>query len=378
MSLQTTPSMTERGARPAIDRSGNERSETSPGTPLRRYLALLCAGLGLPIIAFVGYVLWQFSLVEQARLEREALDTARMAAASLDRDLAELGAELRALTTASSISQDDLEEFHRRSTRLSDQEGFHVVLRTPEGQHLVNTRRPFGEPLPNYPLADFDAEILASRDAVVSNVFPGRVANDDLFAVETVVRRDGEPRYLLGLSLDTDRVHRALLGCRAPGELDPLRGGSRRHDRRPKHPDTTSSREGPPRTISSSTPAGARASGTAHDHRRPGRGRRLRAVRDLGLAGGRGRAARGADRPPQEVPCSPSVPWARESPYFRPFWPITSGAASPGPCACWASPRTRWAAARPFRAPRRGCARPTWSGASSPMPRRPCASARRS
>jgi hypothetical protein len=54
---------------------------SATGTPRRLsipvHLALLCASLALPILAFLGLILWQFAGAERARLEHEALDMAQ-------------------------------------------------------------------------------------------------------------------------------------------------------------------------------------------------------------------------------------------------------------------------------------------------------------
>jgi hypothetical protein len=71
--MQTIPPSPQTDLAPsAPDRTGFRGVRLS----LRSQLALLCAGLVLPILVFVGFILWQFAAAERARLEGDALDTA--------------------------------------------------------------------------------------------------------------------------------------------------------------------------------------------------------------------------------------------------------------------------------------------------------------
>jgi signal transduction histidine kinase len=177
----------------------------SPGRSVRWHLVVFAAALALPILAFIGFLLWQYATSERDRLEREASSLARAVATAIDRELAGLSATLDVLSLSPYLKSGDLRAFYDQAKQVEDRQGVISVLRDLSGQQLVNTRRAFGTPLPvvNLPI---DKEVLASRRLEVSGLFTGAVANQPLFAIVIPVLRDGEPIDLLSLSLDVARL----------------------------------------------------------------------------------------------------------------------------------------------------------------------------
>jgi PAS domain S-box-containing protein len=192
-----------------------------PGRPrdrsVRHHLAVFALALALPVTLFAGVLLWRFADTERARLEGQALAVARAGAVAVDRELAGLISKVEVVSLFSSLRAGDLQAFHAQARAVQERTGIDVVLRDPSGQHLVNTRRPWGEPLPSLPLPELDAEVLRTKRPVVSGLFRGAVARAPLFAVEAPVLRGGEGAergevsHLLGLSMPVERVRQALM-----------------------------------------------------------------------------------------------------------------------------------------------------------------------
>ncbi|WP_445503138.1 hypothetical protein [Microvirga sp. G4-2] len=107
---------------------------------LRSHLALMCVGLALPILVFVGYILWQFASAERVRLEEYALDMAHVIAANADRELTSLHSALSVLVNSQFLQNGDVDNFNHQVTRANLSNGVNIVLRAPDGQQLVNTR----------------------------------------------------------------------------------------------------------------------------------------------------------------------------------------------------------------------------------------------
>ncbi len=184
---------------------------------VRHHLAVFALALALPATLFVGVLLWRFADAERARLEGQAFAVARAAALAVDRELAGLVSTVEVVSLFPSLQAGDLQTFHARATAVRERTGINVVLRDLSGQQLVNTRRPWGEPLPKIPLLDADAEALRTGRPAVSGLFTGAVAREPLFVVGVPVPRDagsaaasGEAAYILNLSLPAERMRRAL------------------------------------------------------------------------------------------------------------------------------------------------------------------------
>jgi signal transduction histidine kinase/ActR/RegA family two-component response regulator len=178
-------------------------------------MVLLCLGISLPILLFVGTVVWQFASSEQARLRDETLDAARSIALSVDRELAGLRSASNVLSLSAYLRADDFASFHRQVSELLEIEGITSVLRAPDGQQLVNPHTPYGEPLPVNNLS-VDQQVLATKQPGVSDLFWGAVTRKTFFSIVTPILRDGEVRYLLSMSLPTERVREVIAEQRAP------------------------------------------------------------------------------------------------------------------------------------------------------------------
>ena len=175
------------------------------GLSTRTHLVLLVIALLVPVVAFTGVLAHRYTAAERARFEQEAVETARHIAALIDRDLAGLRTALLTLSTSARLRGGDYQGFYHQAEEVRGFVGEHVVLRDLSGQQLVNTRVPWGSPLPRAVLEP-DAEVIRTRQPVVSNVYTGAVAGTPLFAVMVPVQKGGEITHLLSLSISTDRL----------------------------------------------------------------------------------------------------------------------------------------------------------------------------
>jgi signal transduction histidine kinase len=175
------------------------------GISARTLILALVAVIIVPGILFTSLILYRYWESERSRYALEALTVARSAANAIDRDLNGLTTTLQTLSTSAYLADDDLPNFYRQAASVKDFIGINVLLRAPDGQQLVNTRGPFGTPLPKTLLpGEGDAVVL--RKPTVTNVFVGAVAKRPLFAIVLPVFQEGSLKYLLSLSAETDRV----------------------------------------------------------------------------------------------------------------------------------------------------------------------------
>lgn len=182
---------------------------SAPGRTVVWHLSMFAVALALPILAFVGFLLLQYATVEQDRLKRESAAVSRSIAQSIDRELNGLIGALDVLATSRNLQTGDMADFYEQAKSFQQRQGSNVVLRDLAGQTLVNTRVPYGAPLPVRTMP-IDAVALDSGKTQVSGVFFGAVAKQPLFTVLVPVSVDGKVAYLLNLALETERLNKII------------------------------------------------------------------------------------------------------------------------------------------------------------------------
>lgn len=156
----------------------------------------------LPIIALVAWIVSQFADSERVRLENGASRTAHEIAATIDREHAATLALLQTLARNRYLLDGDFANFYNIIAVVTN---LNVVLRDTSGQQLVNTRLPWGTPLPraNH---DLDSAVIATKKPAFSGVFIGAVTKRPLTLVLVPVVINGEARYLLSASIEPQHI----------------------------------------------------------------------------------------------------------------------------------------------------------------------------
>jgi signal transduction histidine kinase/ActR/RegA family two-component response regulator len=202
--------------RASVDAPSNSRDGSAQNNARLKYsfptqliILALVAVLIIPGIAFAGLLLARYAHSERARYELEGVAVARASASVLDRHLNGLQTTLQTLSTSAFLAAGDLEGFYRQAARVKTFIGADIGLRRPDGQQIVNTRVPWGGALPPTPLT-IDAQVIATGAPVISDVFTGAIANRPLVAIILPVLAADEIKYLLHISVETDRFHDVL------------------------------------------------------------------------------------------------------------------------------------------------------------------------
>lgn len=172
---------------------------------LRWYLVLLVAGTLLPVVLFAVAMVYRLSIQEQAASERRILLAARNLASMVERELSSTTRILQALASAEQLSQDNLEAFQGEATRVAQTQSswLTVILLSPEGQQIVNTRQPWGRPLPRAREPESLQRAVETQQPTVGNLSASRLSPDVLgFPVRVPVVRNGNLRYILTAVID--------------------------------------------------------------------------------------------------------------------------------------------------------------------------------
>lgn len=170
-------------------------------------LTLLVLSILLPLLAFSAVVLWRVTEVEQSRAEQEAGIAANTLSQDIERDLRGITATLSGLSTSPALQTRDYKTFYAQADEVARMLGLPILVRDLRtGQQIINTRVPFGAPLPTNPLSEADRQVMQTRAPYVSDLVFGSVAQRKLMAVGVPVIINGTVEAVLLASLEPDRI----------------------------------------------------------------------------------------------------------------------------------------------------------------------------
>ncbi|MBI5923621.1 MAG: diguanylate cyclase [Betaproteobacteria bacterium] len=156
----------------------------------------------LPVLVAIPFHVT--NLFERARAEQNQaiLQSSRALMLAVDRDLLVTQKTLELLAGSQSLAKGDLEHIYRRGSDLVKiGVGHNVVLCDETGQQLINTIRPFGEPLPRHGNMAHLRRVFESGQPVIADLYIGGVLHRPLFSIDVPVTRDGKVVYALAAGI---------------------------------------------------------------------------------------------------------------------------------------------------------------------------------
>lgn len=166
---------------------------------IRRRLFLLAAAALLPLVATAGFGVLILVRNQHEEAARAGIELTRALAIAVAAELGRSTSVVEAVATSPALDAGALDEFHRRVARVvATQPHWHgIVVSDGDGTPLLDTRVPFGRPVP--PLDDRDgfARLRASGAAAIGNLVdnPDERTAAHHFSVQVPVVRDGVLRY---------------------------------------------------------------------------------------------------------------------------------------------------------------------------------------
>jgi signal transduction histidine kinase/CheY-like chemotaxis protein len=180
---------------------------------LRAHLLMLVLGAMLPGTLLTGVLVWRAFADARQTTERRLLESARVDASALDREFEDVISILDALASSPTLDAGDLAGFHAESHRLrATQPGWYtILLLSPEGRQLVNTRLDWGTALPPVVEPESLQRLVESRRPTVGVVRPAPQEERDLvFAVRVPVMRGNELKYVLSAVIRAQSLERLV------------------------------------------------------------------------------------------------------------------------------------------------------------------------
>jgi hypothetical protein len=153
--------------------------------------------------------------------EKGLVETARALSIAVDREVSASVSVLEALATSPRLETGDLKSFYADARSLLSVRGAwgNIILYDPQGQQLLNTVRPFGEPLPvaaNYQLI---RRVAQTRSAAISDLFTGAVLRKPILLVLVPVVQGNAIRHVLGATIAPTILTNVLLQQK-PARID--------------------------------------------------------------------------------------------------------------------------------------------------------------
>jgi len=155
---------------------------------------------------FAAYLSYTSFDTGRRELEQTLLAAAKTQMGAIEREIAGKESALTALATSPSLDRRDFAAFRVQAEQVARQAGaVNIVLLGMNGEQVVNSLRPIGQPLPTEP-PPFFAKVMESHRLVVSDLFIGPVTHQPLVSLAIPVMRDGRVIHVLCLSLDATHL----------------------------------------------------------------------------------------------------------------------------------------------------------------------------
>src|SRR5271165_5534590 len=180
------------------------------------YLVLACI---LPAAAVATFLVMRSYEQERASLERDIVGTARALMQAVDAELTGIESATQVLALSAHLASGDLAKFHAHAqAAVRVVHGNNVVLHDVNGQQVVNTLKPFGEPLPPTGNPDLVRRVLETGRPIISDFFVGGVLRSPVIAVEVPVLSGGRPVSGLAMVILPERFAEFLRRQKIPAD----------------------------------------------------------------------------------------------------------------------------------------------------------------
>ncbi|HLP24285.1 MAG TPA: histidine kinase dimerization/phospho-acceptor domain-containing protein, partial [Acidobacteriota bacterium] len=169
---------------------------------LRGRLLLLGSVVALASLVLGAALTYRAYLHEREAVVRDLRNTSQAVATLMDQELKSHERLLRILANADSLASDDLASFYKRAAQTASGPDRWIVVVDETGQQLINTRLPFGTPLPRTQLAPSAISAWRADQSFISDIIVGTVSRSYVLAVSVPHLRAGKLRYAVALVMN--------------------------------------------------------------------------------------------------------------------------------------------------------------------------------
>ena len=188
------------------------------GRELRSRLVLLVLATLLPLVLFAVALILLFAHEARRTTERGMRDTARALALAMDREVAEVRGVLGVLALSRPLAAGDLAGFYQHCLEVLQvlPPDTWLALSDRQGQMLLNTRVPYGTPLPMKAALDVVRVVVATGRPSQSDLVVDALTHQPVVTLDVPVVRDGQVEAVLSLTRPSATLGRLFSEQRLP------------------------------------------------------------------------------------------------------------------------------------------------------------------
>ncbi len=200
---------------------GQRRRLRLPLSVRTHMLGLILATL-VPMLAFSAFLAIRAAEHEQALLAATVQDRTRAAARDLEQELTSLRALLFAVANTGNVSPGDVAPLYRRAAAVLGPRGLALVLSTPDGREVFDTRQPLGTNLPANPDLEAVREVAASGLSSISSDAEIRRGHKPVAMIDVPVEQAGRVAYVASIDVSQQLEQLVLHQQLPPGWIATL------------------------------------------------------------------------------------------------------------------------------------------------------------
>jgi hypothetical protein len=164
-------------------------------------LMMLASVTALPLVVLACVTTISLIDAQHVQLKSEVAGKVNGLVNDIDSQISTILVELEVLSKLPSIQSGDLTTFDRQLREAAQVYGTALVLHDTQGQQLINTNRPFGEPLPPATNTEMHDRVVATGRPQVSDLIIGATLRRPIISVGVPVVRDGHVVYVLAMDI---------------------------------------------------------------------------------------------------------------------------------------------------------------------------------
>jgi len=180
--------------------TGAQMLDTAGALVLRERGPLLRWGMVVSCLLVAGFILIFFVVAEQRNTQHRALQMAGNLTRDVDQFFEAAITTLQALAKSTALATEDFASLYEEARQARGDADVVIVLLALNGKQLINTRVPWGTPLPQHGVIHALEAIKKTGRPQVTNVFIGPITQQPAFGVGVPIFKDGELTYVLGFS----------------------------------------------------------------------------------------------------------------------------------------------------------------------------------
>jgi PAS domain S-box-containing protein len=179
---------------------------------LRTLLTAMAISLLVPAVALAGYLVVRSEQQSRVLIERQLVQVASDLANDLDREFERILTLMDTLALSHQLKDRDFASFHASALVAVHRLGASVIVTDSMSKQLLNTRVPYGTPLPQMSDRTSVEAARTSKAPVVSNLVVGAISQRHVFNIVVPLTDPNLIDHALIVSLDAEHLLKVMFG----------------------------------------------------------------------------------------------------------------------------------------------------------------------